>query len=246
MNIFLLQETVDELEWSAQDERTIHLKKVLRAKDGEKVDFGVINGPRGKGLLEWRSRGAVKISFDWDAPHVSDLLPLCLFVGLSRPQTCRKIIEQAASLGVAEIIFFQADKGEPSYGESSLWHKEWRHLLIKGAQQAFSCHLPRCLKVDGFEQARAVSRVNPKFSLALDIYEADACISTIKQRKDEPIHLAIGPERGWSAKERECMRGYGFMLCHMGPRVLRVETALVAAVGAISSAYWSGKGWAMR
>ena len=86
----------------------------------------------------------------------------------------------------------------------------------------------------------------PNFLWPLDIYEADACISTIKQRKDEPIHLAIGPERGWSAKERECMRGYGFMLCHMGPRVLRVETALVAAVGAISSAYWSGKGWAMR
>ena len=69
MNLFLLEEAVDEIEWPAQDERTVHLKKVLKAKDGEKLDFGVINGPRGKGLIEWMNCGAVKISFEWNAPH---------------------------------------------------------------------------------------------------------------------------------------------------------------------------------
>ena len=246
MNLFLLEEAVDEIEWPAQDERAVHLKKVLQAKDGERLDFGVINGPRGKGLIEWIDGGAVKISFEWNAPHLSDLLPISLLVGLSRPQTCRKVIEQAASLGVAEIIFFHTDKGESSYGESSLWHDEWQRLLIKGTEQAFSCHLPRCIKVDGLEQARAASRIAPKIALALDIYEAGECISTFKQKKDEPAHLAIGPERGWSGLERDCLKANGFSLCHMGQRVLRVETAVVAAVGAISPAYWAGKGWAGR
>jgi RsmE family RNA methyltransferase len=58
--------------------------------------------------------------------------------------------------------------------------------------------------------------------------------------------LAIGPERGWSTQERDFLRANGFSLCHMGQRVLRVETAVVAAVGAISPAYWAGKGWAGR
>ena len=73
----------------------------------------------GKGLA--RMDGVVersKFLLIGDAPPVSDLLPLCLLVGLSRPQTCRKIIEQAASLGVAGNNFFPSGQGR-----ALLWGK---------------------------------------------------------------------------------------------------------------------------
>ena len=53
-----------------------------------------------------------------------------------------------------------------------------------------------------------------------------------------------GPERGWSSEERDCLRKNKFELCHMGQRVLRVETAMVAAVGFLSAFYWADRGWA--
>jgi len=47
--------------------------------------------------------------------------------------------------------------------------------------------------------------------------------------------VAIGPERGWSARERDLLRARGFELVHLGPRVLRTETACVAAVAVVKS-----------
>jgi len=51
------------------------------------------------------------------------------------------------------------------------------------------------------------------------------------------VQLAIGPERGWSNKERRFLRDMGFALAHLGQRVLRVETAMVASVGFLATNY---------
>ena len=242
MNLFLLEQADEHVEWSREDPRTIHLKKVLKAKNGDRVDFGVVNGSRGKGSVGWMDSGAVHISLKWSTAHSSDMLPVSLLVGLSRPQTCRKIIEQAAALGVQELIFFHADKGESSYGESTLWQDEWYRLLKKGAEQAFSCHLPSCVKVDHLDLALASVQSNPAIRLALDIYEAPRSLSSVRLPKGQGVLLAIGPERGWSDKERKTLRGHGFDLCHLGKRILRVETAMVASVGYLSANSWSELG----
>ena len=49
------------------------------------------------------------------------------------------------------------------------------------------------------------------------------------------IEIALGPERGWGPADREALSAAGFTLAHLGTRVLRVETAVVAAL-AISRA----------
>ena len=243
MNLFLLDKAVEEILWPSNDQRTVHIGKTLKAKDGDSLDFGVINGPRGKGMVKWIDGEGVKIVLQWNTQHESDLLPISLLVGLARPQTSRKVLHQAASLGLKEVIFFNADKGEPSYAQSSLWEREWKDLLVKGAEQAFSCHLPNCQKITGIEKSNEFSKLSCKVKIALDIYEAENCLSSVSLEKNASVQLAIGPERGWSAKERDWLRQQGFILCHMGQRVLRQETAFVAAVGCLSHAYWPERGW---
>jgi len=44
------------------------------------------------------------------------------------------------------------------------------------------------------------------------------------------VILALGPERGWGPADRAELRGHGFTLAHLGERVLRAETAVVAAL----------------
>jgi RsmE family RNA methyltransferase len=51
-----------------------------------------------------------------------------------------------------------------------------------------------------------------------------------------PLALAFGPERGWSAGERQLLRAQGFELAHLGTRVLRTETAVVAALALAKAA----------
>lgn len=73
----------------------------------------------------------------------------------------------------------------------------------------------------------------PEVRLALDIYEAIAPLSTLvplPQQTPRRLTLAIGSERGWSAAERSVLTEHSFVLTHIGPRVLRTETAFVAAV----------------
>jgi 16S rRNA (uracil1498-N3)-methyltransferase len=243
LNLFLLPEQVVQVQWPANDARTHHLQKVLHAQDGDLIDFGVVNGSRGQGLVQWEECGAVNLSLKWKEERPSDLLPITLLVGLSRPQTCRKVIEQASTLGVSGLIFFTAEKSEASYAESSLWDEEWYRLLIKGAEQAFSCHLPRCEKVSSLDVAIQQSSSFSNTRLALDVYDSSQALSEVGWPKNENTLLAVGPERGWSQAERELLKEQKFTLCHMGQRVLRVETAVVASVGYLSANYWPGRGW---
>ena len=70
--------------------------------------------------------------------------------------------------------------------------------------------------------------------VAPDVYEAEGPLGP--QFAGKPgalIAIAVGPERGWSDKEREALKRAGFTLAHLGDRVLRVETACVAA-GAVA------------
>jgi RsmE family RNA methyltransferase len=129
--------------------------------------------------------------------------------------------------------FVATERGEASYARSKLWTTdEWRRHLVAGAAQAFSTRLPR---VTAGEQLReAIAALPPEGTwLALDNYEGAGRLS--EAGVSAPVVLALGPERGWSPKERELLRAGGFELAHLGERVLRVETACVAAVTVVKA-----------
>ena len=111
---------------------------------------------------------------------------------------------------------------------------EWRRHLLDGAQQAFDTRLP---EVTHGNQLGGELALLPKNSarLALDNYESSAPLSQSNLMGYLPVALAIGPERGWAAGDRAALRAHGFALVHLGPRVLRTETACIAALAVIRS-----------
>lgn len=70
--------------------------------------------------------------------------------------------------------------------------------------------------------------------IVLDIDDSLTYISKIGELKGEVV-LAIGPERGWSERERELFRSSGFSFYYMGKRVLRTETACCSAIALIQA-----------
>jgi RsmE family RNA methyltransferase len=227
------------------DRRAVHLLRVLRRGEGDTFDAGLVNGPLGKGTLTRIGPDALSLSFVWGAgPPPPD--PLTLIIGLPRPQTARDILRDATSLGVAAMHFVVTDKGERSYAASTLWTTdEWQRHLFTGAEQAFDTRVPEV--THGRLLIEAVAALPPDATrLALDHYEASIPLSAQPlsaggiQRSDrnvEPctIALAFGPERGWSNADRAILRGAGFALVHLGRRVLRLETAVVAAVALVKA-----------
>jgi len=209
------------------DSRAVHIERVLKRAPGDLFDAGIVNGTRGKGRVV--SIGSGGISFAYEAAAVPPPLdPIDLLLAMPRPQTARKILGEATALGVASIRFFISEKGERSYAGSTLWASgEWRRHLVEGAAQAFDTRIPEVAHSPSLSQAiEGLPLGAPR--IALDNYEATRRMTPIGPGL--PAVLGFGPERGWSAEERALLRRTGFELAHLGTRVLRTETAVVAAV----------------
>jgi RsmE family RNA methyltransferase len=209
------------------DPRALHLLRVLRRAPGDRFDAGLVDGPRGRGVVD--SVGPAGLAFRFEpAAEPAPADPLHLLLALPRPQTARKILGEATALGVASLRFFPAEKGEPGYAASTLWKtNEWRRHLREGAAQAFDTRIPAVIHAAGLAAALAGLPAGCA-RVALDNYEAAGRRAPAAATR--PLVLAFGPERGWSAAERALLRSAGFSLAHLGPRVLRTETAVVAAV----------------
>jgi 16S rRNA (uracil1498-N3)-methyltransferase len=229
VNILLFDSAEVELPLPRTDERARHLLGVLRRQAGDTFDAGLVNGPRGRGTVAAITATHLHLSFVWGGEPPA-LCPLHLLVGLPLPQTARDVLREAASLGVASLRFVVTDKGEASYAHSSLWHSgEWRACLLKGTAQAFCTRLPEVPPPDSLDEALA-ALPTATAGFALDNYEAPLGLSQAVVPTGAAVALAIGSERGWSDRERQRLRAAGFAFVHLGARVLRTETAAIAAV----------------
>ncbi len=227
MNLILFDEGEAGRPLAPGDPRAVHIADVLRRKAGDTFDAGIVDGPRGKGTIVSMGPGGITFRFEPALdPPPSD--PVHLLVALPRPQTARKILGEATSLGVASIRLFPSEKGEPGYASSTLWRTgEWRRHLVDGAAQAFDTRLPQVLHSGSLADCLASLPTGCR-RIALDNYEAQGRM--VPAGMASPLALAFGPERGWSGAERALLRSAGFALAHLGGRVLRTETAVVAAV----------------
>ena len=244
MNLLLVDAADETLTLAAADPRAKHIRDILGMKVGDRFDAGAVNGPRGKALIASDDAQGMTLTFEWGAAPRQPM-KLSLVAGLSRPQTMRKILRVAPELGITAIHVVRCQRSEPGYADSSLWTgTEWRDLLKQGAEQAFSTWIPTVSHHANLEDTLD-SFPGPREAdlLALDNYEATLPLAGWKPSVDDaPVVLCIGPERGWDGLERAVFRNRGYKLAHLGPRVLRTETAVVAGVSLVAAALgeWAG------
>jgi len=242
MNIVLFTDQERALGVQASDPRVEHVRHVLGLADGQWFDAGVINGDRGKAKFALESEGRIQIQFQ-SMQAVPELYPVDVVVGLSRPQTCRFLLRSLASLGVRSIEFVVTDSGQRSYASSQLWTSgEYLQIVTSAVSQAFETKLP-AIRFDRTlsEAAKAWGGGSgvPTAKICLDNYEATTSLGLAIGGETMSACLFIGSERGWSDGERMLIREHGFVMSSLGRRVLRVETAAVAAVSAVlANTFW--------
>lgn len=235
MNLMLFDDVFESVRLEASDPRAQHLRKVLRAQVGTLVFLGFVHGPRARAkVVALGSDGSFELEVVGTEPAPQPL-PIQLLIGLPRPHTAKRLLFEAASLGVSGIHFFEAERSEPSYALSRLWQTdEWRERIRLGTEQAFGTHLPQVAMHADLQSA--VSTLHgAAVHVALDNYEASGALGEVLPEAGASAVLALGPERGWTSNEREIFRKNGWKLAHMGAHVLRAETACVAAVSAAAS-----------
>ena len=237
MNLILFEPAELSAPLPRTDPRAEHLLKVLRRSVGDTFDVGLVDGPLGKGTLEAVTADALTLAFTWGPPPPPPA-PITLLIGLPRPQTARDILRDATTLGVAALHFVATERSDPNYAAATLWTSgAWRRHCLAGAAQAFATQLPTVTSDQSL--ATALTALPPALlppnstRLALDHYEAATALAVCHLLDDKPVVLAFGPERGWGPADRAALRAAGFALVHLGPRVLRSETAVVAALALV-------------
>ncbi|MDA0711450.1 MAG: RsmE family RNA methyltransferase [bacterium] len=227
MNIILFKSCDQTQSIPLSDLRAQHILKVLNCQIGDTFHAGVINGPSGRGTLTSITDGEIGLCFAWTETPQDD--PEIIFlIGLPRPQTARKILNTLSTLGASALHFVQSDKSDLNYATSKLWTTdEWSQHLIDGAQQAFTTRIPEVrFDLSLYKTLKALAPGSDR--IALDNYEGQAALG--ERVLSLPLVIAIGPEQGWSDRDRDLLIRSGFRLTHLGQRILRVETACISAM----------------
>jgi RsmE family RNA methyltransferase len=227
MNIILFEKPPQHL--PPDDVRTGHLLRVLGCGEGDVVRAGIIDGPVGELTIVTVGEGGLELSWRETGPPVG-LHPLELIIGFVRPICAKRILRDAASLGVRRLTFTGTDTGEKSYRQAKLWQSgEYRRYLLDGLQQAGGTCLPELHFTRGVRQAceAAQQRSGPVGRLLLDNEGAATPLSVLSLPAGG-VTAAVGSERGWSGRERELFAAAGFRPASMGERTLRTETACCA------------------
>ena len=239
MNIILFEPYEVGKPLPRRDERTLHLLKVLHKKTGDDFEAGVLGGNMGTGRIESiKLDGSLTYSLDLgsEAPR---RYPLHMAVGFPRPIQIRRILRDLSNLGIPEINLIGTELGEKSYRDTKLLSDGGaRAAMIEGAVQARDTMIPVLSAYNTLEdwlgerpwdkpREKKGFRISPLL-IAADNVRPEGALANLSAM-GQAVVLAIGSERGWSDAERTQLEKAGFLRLSMGDRVMRTETACVAA-----------------
>lgn len=238
MNLLLLPKLESQTVIQAGTVEYQHLTEVLRVQPGQLLETGVWNQRRGRSTVTEISAEQIVLSNEWFANGGHPGFPLTLVCACCRPIQAKRILREATALGVRKIVWVISDHTTRSYAQSSLWQSQnWLVEIQEGASHAFTNMGPEVIPPlplsEYLESCAKPSIDSPREAgVVLDNYEAPLTLTQTCETLDleHGIALWIGPERGWSTREREQFRQAGLSLAHLGCRVLKTEIACLAAI----------------
>lgn len=213
-----------------------HLASVLRMTTGQQVILFNGYGGEYRGELVAVKKGRVTVQITaFDGIDRESPLPIHLAIGLSRGERMDWIVQKATELGVAEITPLFTQRCEVKLNADRLAKKtrHWQQITISACEQCQRNKLPIINTASPLPQW--LSTCSEDLKLVMH-HRAHTGLQNLPQQNGS-VGLLIGPEGGLSDQEINDATHQGFQALAMGPRVLRTETAPVAAIS-ILQALW--------
>jgi len=210
--------------------RLLHVREILSSNAGDEIRVGVIGGKTGSGRIDRIDGDVLEMTVQLET-EPPEPLPVRLVLALPRPKVLNRIIAAAASMGIREIDLINSWRVEKSYWKSPrLSAENLRMQSLLGLEQAGDTILPtiqlhRLFKP--FVRGELSVAIGGKLAL---LAHPGVAIEAPRQI-GQPVVLAIGPEGGFIEREVETFREIGFTSVSLGPRILRVETAIACLIG---------------
>ncbi|MGH8073342.1 MAG: 16S rRNA (uracil(1498)-N(3))-methyltransferase [Lysobacter sp.] len=163
-------------------------------------------------------------------------LRIVLLQGIARGEKMDLILQKATELGVTGLHPVTSQRSEVKLDEARAAKRlaHWRNVVTAACEQSGRAVVPEVLAPAALQDALASLPVGG-LRLLLDPEGAQS-LGTLESING-PVLLAVGPEGGWSPRDHEQLQSAGFQGLRLGPRVLRTETAGLAAIAALQSRF---------
>jgi 16S rRNA (uracil1498-N3)-methyltransferase len=207
-----------------------HITRVLRLERGDPLILFDGRGGEYAAHIEECRKGAVIVTLaDRSAPLRESPLALTLAQGVSRGERMDWVVQKATELGVARIIPVLTErtvvKLDAKHAERKLLH--WQGIATAACEQSGRDRIPAVDAPLGL--AEFIGAVDRRATRLLLSPAAGSGIGDLP-RPGTGIVVLIGPEGGLAEAEQQAALAAGFIGVRLGPRVLRTETAAVAAL----------------
>jgi 16S rRNA (uracil1498-N3)-methyltransferase len=230
-----------ELEGEAAE----HVRRVLRAERGQRYE---ISDNESVYLAEVDGFGKARVLFRIIEKLESGAPAVCvtLLASLIKFDRFEWILEKATELGVETIVPVEAGRSEKGLEKAAAKRLDrWRRILLESSQQARRVRLPELGHPVPFTHALE-NAARQRFFLE-EQSGAPGLLAVLPQDRgpEDTLALLAGPEGGWTEEERTLARASGWQPVSLGPRILRTETAVIAALAVLACA-WQDREWLTR
>ena len=199
------------------EDSSAHLLRVLRLAPGDAVTL--FNGDGydySARLLTAAKRGAEAEITGRDRVPRESPLRITLVQGVARGEKMDLVLQKATELGVDAFV------------------AHWRGVVAAACEQCGRAVLPRLTEPTALAAYAGLEAADIK--LVLDPV-GDVGLGSVPYATGQSIALVVGPEGGLSERDLATLRAAGFRGLRLGPRILRTETAGLAAVAALQALY---------
>jgi 16S rRNA (uracil1498-N3)-methyltransferase len=211
-----------------------HLLQVLRLRQGDQITLFDGQGQDYSAEIT-RIRGNA-LSARVGAPGPPEppaTLRIHLGLGISKGERMDFAIQKAVELGVTEITPLWTARSVVKLDDARLSRKvaRWQGILIAACEQSGRRRLPALHPPE-----KLPSWLTPRHACGLMLdHRATATLHQLAPPADHHLSLVVGPEGGLTPDERQAAETAGFTAVRLGPRILRTETAPLAAIAAIQT-----------
>jgi 16S rRNA (uracil1498-N3)-methyltransferase len=220
-------------EITLEEDSSHHLYHVLRLQAGDSITL-FNNGLEYSATLGQIGKHGTTASLGeliQEEPQAK--LPIHLLIGISRGERMDFALQKATELGVTRVtpVFTKRCVVKLNEKKQASRMAHWHKIIVNACEQSGRCHLPQ---LDTPQEINsALAQHNNGSCLLLD-HRSNKTLQELKRPK-QGVTILVGPEGGLNADERKLAKSQDYTGVRLGPRVMRTETAPLAAIAAIQT-----------
>lgn len=207
-----------------------HLAHSVRARVGESILLSDGQGTLYEGIIDQITAKMTKIRLT-DKRTVKQESPveISLAIALIKSKNFDLVLQKAVELGVSEICPFFCARSVSEPSSPAAKTERWMRIINRAAMQCERAFIPTLKETSSLE---TIFQAASDFDLALLLAERINGLDwqVIVSGKFDRVQLIVGPEGGFTPKELEQAQSANLRSMSLGPRILRSETAAIAAV----------------